>query len=267
MVRFFSFIVVLIALASCSEYSKVLKEGSNDAKYDMAMKLYKKKDFNRALPLFEDLLAVYRGKEKSEEIYFYYSYCYYFLGQFELAAFHFNNFTENYYNSTKSEECSFAYCNCIFGGSLEPELDQTNTYKAIVEFQNFLNKYPESRFKDSCNNRIESLRVLLMEKSYNNAMLYYKMGDYTATIVALKNTLKDFPDFPKKSEVEFTILKSSYLLARHSVLEKKELRYSEFFENYSIFIKNNSESKYVKDAEAMNKSAQEELKKFKASIK
>ena len=132
-------------LASCSEYSRVVKNGTNDEKYALALKLYDKKDYVRSVTLLEDLLAVYRGKEKSEEIYLKYAYCYYGIGQYELAAYHFKNFTENYYNSKYMEECSYRYVSCLYMNALPYYLEQTKTLKAISEIQLFLNLYPGIR--------------------------------------------------------------------------------------------------------------------------
>jgi outer membrane protein assembly factor BamD len=107
-------ILTIFIFVSCSEYGEVLKKGTLTQKYDYAVKAYQKKDYVRALPLFEELLAAYRGQPKSEEIYFYYCYCYFGQGQYELAAYHFKNFTENYYNSKHMEECALCTPNvCI----------------------------------------------------------------------------------------------------------------------------------------------------------
>jgi len=226
------------------------------------MKMYKKNDYVRALPLFEELLAVYRGKEKSEEIYFYYSYCYYGLGQFELAAYHFKNFTENYYNSKHMEECSYMYGHCLYKDALPYYLDQTATTKAIAEIQLFLNLYPNSTFKDKCNEHIDELRKKLKTKSFENAMLFYKIEDYNAAVVSFKNTLKDFPDMENKDQIEFLIVKASYFFAKHSVDEKKVERYQAVFTEYKEFTRNNKpDNKYFAEATEINTKATDELTK------
>ena len=76
----------------------------------------------------------------------YYCYCYFGQGQYELAAYHFKNFTENYYNSKHMEECAFMYTKCLYKDALPYFLDQTNTEKAISEVQAFLNIYSNSKF-------------------------------------------------------------------------------------------------------------------------
>jgi outer membrane protein assembly factor BamD len=254
--------LLFIFISSCSEYGRIVKKGSNEEKYEMAVKMYKKKDYTRALPLFEDLLAVYRGKEESEEIYFYYSYCYYGLGMYDLAAYHFKNFTENYINSEHMEECGYRHTDCLYLNALPYYLDQSNTKEAIVEIQLFLNIYPNSTYKEECNKHIEDLRGTLKKKAFENAMLFYKIEDYQAATVSFKNTLRDFPDMENKDQIEFLIVKCTYFYAKYSIEEKKKERYQNVFEEYKEYVKNNgTSSQWYKDATAFNEKAQEELTK------
>ena len=39
------------------------------------MQYYEKKNYIKAMSLFEELIPVYKGTDKAEEIYYYYSYC------------------------------------------------------------------------------------------------------------------------------------------------------------------------------------------------
>ncbi len=288
MKSFLFYTVLILSLSACSEYGQVVKKGSVDEKYAMAKQLYAKKDYVRALPLLEDLLAVYRGKEQSEEIYYYYCYSYYGLGQFELAAYHFKNFTENYYNSKHNEECYFRYTNCLYKDALDYFLDQSSTTKAIGEIQLFLNQYANSNsiyeiqsrtmvvngqkqtvqdtitFKDQCNIEMDELRGKLKQKAFETAMLFYKIDDYLAAITAFKTAIKDFPDMDNKDQIEFLIVKASYLYAHHSIDERKIERYNAVFDEYKVFSNNNkSNNQYFKEALEINTKAIEELNKHK----
>lgn len=262
--RFLAYILIIVLAVSCSEYSRVVKKGTNDEKYAMAKKMYNKGDYVRALPLLEDLLAIYRGKVESELMYYYYATSYYGLGQYELAAYHFKNFTENYYNSDSMEVCSYKYVECLYLDALPYFLDQTTTTKAIGEIQLFLNKYPNSKYKDACNNHIDDLRGQLKRKAYENAMLFYKIEDYLGAIVSFKNALKDFPDLENKDQIEFLIVKSSYFYAKYSIEEKKEERYKMVFEEYKEYTKNNkATNRWYKEATLYNEKAKEDLSKYK----
>ena len=257
------FTVFILLLASCSEYSIVVKKGTNDQKYDMAVAMYKKRDYNRALPLLEDLLAIHRGKPKSEEVYYYYCYSYFALGQYQLAGYHFKNFTENYFNSKHIKECSYMYAHCLYKEALPYYLEQSETEKAISEMQLFLNKYPDSTYRNEGNRQIEELRNNLKRKSFENAMLYYKIEDYRAATVTFKNTLKDFPDVSNKYEIDFYIVKAAYLYAKNSVDEKKVERYNEVFKEYKDYLSQHKPTdKYYAEVVEINQKAEKELNNF-----
>ncbi len=254
-------------MVSCSEYGKVLKDGTLDEKYNYAVRAYKKKDYVRALPLFEELLSAYRGQPKSEEIYYYYCYSHFGMGQFELAAYHFKNFTENYFLSKRVEECAFMHAKSLYKESLPYFLEQSNTEKAIAEMQVFLNMYPESSYKNEGNEIIVELRKVLQKKSFENAYLYFKIEDYRAAILSFKNTIKFYPDVENRDEIEFLIVKSAYLYAKNSVDEEKITRYEMVFKYFNEYYKKNTKSAFYEQAKLLNKKAEEELIKHKKSIK
>ena len=92
--RKFSYLFILFAitLSSCSDYNRVMKGGDLDAKMDLAVRLYNKGDYYKALPIFEELMAVYRGTKKAEKVYYYIAYTNFKVGDFTSAAYDFENF-------------------------------------------------------------------------------------------------------------------------------------------------------------------------------
>jgi outer membrane protein assembly factor BamD len=81
--------------------------------------------------------------------------------------------------------------------------------------------------------------------------LYYNLGDYKASIIALKNCLNEYPDTKYREEILFLILKSSYLLADNSIYSKRKERFQDTVDEYYTFISEFPESKYVKEAQKM----------------
>jgi outer membrane protein assembly factor BamD len=47
-----------------------------------------------------------------------------------------------------------------------------------------------------------------------SAKLYYNLGDYKAAVIALNNSIEQFPETKYREEIMFLILKASYLLCR-----------------------------------------------------
>ena len=69
-------LVVLLAFMSCNSHNKLLKSTDNELKYNTAISLFEKKDYNRALQLFDVLQSAYRGKPEGEQIAIYTAECY-----------------------------------------------------------------------------------------------------------------------------------------------------------------------------------------------
>lgn len=259
----FLFALVLIGLASCNKYNRLLKSSDFELKYTKAVEYYGKKNYVKALPLFEELMTVYRGTGKAEQVSYYYAYCNFGLEDYLLASYHLKNFVKTFPMSEFAEEAMFTSAYCYYLDSPVYSLDQENTIKAINEFQLFVNLYPNSARVKDCNDYIDLLRRKLERKAYENATLYYNIEDYKASIQAFKNLLKDFPDNPYREEANFMILKSYYLLAKNSISEKKEERYKTTIENYYKFIDNYKDSKYLREAETIFEMAQKQLSKEK----
>jgi outer membrane protein assembly factor BamD len=152
---------------------------------------------------------------------------------------------------------------CAYLESFEPELDQTDTYKAIETFRIFINVYPESKYVPECNNYLDLLREKLSYKAYRSAKLYFDMGEYKSAIVSLKNISRDFPEMVQKEEVDFLVVKSNYLLAQNSIIEKQKERYQNTLNAFEEFSEQYTESsKHMKEAKELREKAQLALLKI-----
>ena len=61
-------LIGVILSVSCSKHSRILKSGDNELKYTTAVEMYEKGDYYRAIQLFDQLIAIYRGTERLESI-------------------------------------------------------------------------------------------------------------------------------------------------------------------------------------------------------
>lgn len=252
----------LLFLAGCSKYQRLLKSDDYNAKYEAAIALYDKGKYERALPLLEELVPLFRGTDKAEKVYFYYCYTNYNLDFLYEAAYHFKKFSTTFPNSTHAEETLFMNGYCRYLLSPISSLDPTETYTALNELQLFANTYPQHQLLDSTNNLMDKLRSKLEVKSYENAKQYYQIYDYKAAIVALNNTLRDFPDTKFNEEIALLLLKSNYYLAVNSIKEKKLQRFDDTIEAYLTFVDSFKESKYLKEAESLYNKALEQKTKL-----
>jgi outer membrane protein assembly factor BamD len=264
-----SFILLItIVFTGCkSKFEKLRLSTDIGRKYQEAIKLYNKKEYAKALILFDDLVQRYRGRSEAEDLYYYYAYTNYQLKDYLSARYHFKTFADTYPNSPKAEECRFLTAYCYYLDSPNFSLDQDNTLRAIESLQLFINIYSKSDRVAEASKLILDLRDKLERKSYENAKLFLDISDYQAAVIAFRNSTKDYPDTQFAEEMDFLIIKSQYLYAKNSLEIKQEDRYNEAVEEYERFVEKYPKSTYLKEAEDLKKQSLkgiEEVKKLLA---
>ncbi|MBI3240065.1 MAG: outer membrane protein assembly factor BamD, partial [Flavobacteriia bacterium] len=125
---------------------------------EKAKEYYDKGYFIRSSQLYEELIPVVKGTERSEDVYYHYTWSEYYLGDHILSQYHFKNYTRQFPAGAHVEECFYMSAYCYFLNSPNYKLDQTYTKNAIKEFQSFIDNYPESKRIDTCNLLIDQLR-------------------------------------------------------------------------------------------------------------
>ena len=239
-------IIASLFLFSCGKYQKVLKSNDVNYKYSQAVKYYEKEDYNRALPLFNELNTVMIGTSKMQDISYYFAYCHYHTGDYISAAYLFKRHLKNYPNSKIASECSYMSAYCYYLEAPNYSLDARNTHKAIKEMQRHIDSYPDSDNIMECNKLIDELRNKLAKKAFENAKQYFTTEKYKSAIIALENVMIDFPSINNREEIQFLIINSSYLLAVNSIGSKIEERLLSTIDLYQYFKENYPNSVYLK---------------------
>jgi len=260
---FILYIAVFLFVTGCGKHHKLLKSSDNDLKYESAIAYFNKKDYYRALQLFDQLSSIYRGTTRGERINYYQAYCYYEQSDYLLAAHYFQRFAKNYPNSRDAEETLFMSAFCKYKLSPRYSLDQTTTYEAIAEFQTFLNRYPNTSRKNESNKYIDALRAKLAKKDFEIARLYYKMDEFEAAVMCFRNVIKNYPNSIYVEDASYYIVRSYYSFAMNSVQDKKLERFQKALDSYNDFISFFADSKYRKEIDKMNASTLENIEKLK----
>ncbi|WP_345950352.1 outer membrane protein assembly factor BamD [Mucilaginibacter sp. PAMB04274] len=250
-------VTAVLITGSCKSSYERLKESNDRAKqYQQAVKFYNKKQYSKALELFELLTPKYRGLSEAEDLFFYYAYANYNLKDYTSARYHFKNFADLYPSSTRAEECRYMSAYCYYLDSPIPSLDQENTTKAIETLQLFINLYPKSERSVQAGKLIQDLRDKLETKAYNNARLYLDIGDYLSAVMAFNNALRDYPDTKYAEEMEFLTVKAQYLYAKNSAEFRQEERYTQSMTYADQFAEKYANSKYTKEAAEYRKDSE-----------
>lgn len=244
-------IALIIIAASCSKFRRLQKSEDWRVKYEAGLNYYAKKDYYRASILFEDILPIVRGLPEGEKVEFYLAYCQYYEKTYLLAANQFKLFYETYGRSQMAEEAHFMYAFALYTSAPDTNLDQTEGIEAMDAMQVFLNKYPDSQYRDRAAEVITTCQAKLEKKGFENARQYYKLRSYTAAIIAFDNFRKNFPDSKYLEEVMYLKVAAQYRLAENSFLDLQPKRYKTVVEFYQELVDSYPESKFLKDAEKM----------------
>lgn len=238
-------------ITSCDRYSRLLKSTNYELKFTKAREYYDKGQYIRSSQLYGELIPVVKGTDRSEEVYYYYTWSEYNLGDLLLSQYHFKNYTRQFPTGKHVEECYYMNAYCFYLTSPNYKLDQASTKNAIKEFQSFVDLYPDSPRLDSCNILIDKLRDKLERKDYEIIKQYYKLSLWKAAIVASKNYIKEYPSSNYNEEMYYLMIDSYYSLALNSIPSKKEERLDGAIENYVKFLDLYPKSLYLSRAEGI----------------
>lgn len=260
----YSVLSMLFIASSCANsFQKVSKSSDAEFRLFKANEYYEKGECLKAIPLFEELIPVYKGTKSIDDIYYKYAECHFQQGDYLISSFHFKNIYDSYPASEYAEESLFMYAYSYYMLSPDVQLDQTYTEKAMEAFQLFINAYPESSKMQECNGFIDNLRRKMETKAFNSARLYLKTGKYRAAATAFANMLKDYPDTRYEEEASFLVVKAYYLYAQQSIVSKQRERYKLAVDACEDFMYRFKGSKFAKEAEQLNQSALQNIEKLK----
>lgn len=260
---YFCLVLVLLIGASCSKFRKIEKSQDWRVKYDAGLNYYNKKDYYKASVLFEQIIPIVRGLPEGEKVQFNLAYCQFHDQLYLLSSEQFRTFYETYGRSAMAEEARFMYAFSLYQASPNTNLDQTSSIDAMAAMQQFLNRYPNSKFLDRATEVITTSQIKLEKKGFENAYQYYKMRSYKAAIVALDNFIDNFPDSKYLERSYYLVIVSEYKLAEQSIYTKQLDRYKGVVEHYKEFVDKYPSSSYLKDAEKLYASSLERINKSK----
>ena len=253
-----------VLLFSCkSEFETLLSSNDVDAKYKAAMELFNNRKYLKAGQLFESMAMLTDGTERDDTVRYYWALSNYRYKDYYTAESNLAKFIEKYPSSPFTEDARFLRLDCLYRSTLRWELDQTPTRNCLAYITEYVTEYPgDGPHLEACMKMIEDLKERLDRKAFENARLYYKMEDYLAARVALRNVLKDNADNLYREDILYYTAMASYHYARMSVPAKQKERYLVFVDDYLNFIGEYPESKYRREMDAMYRRSQRALGRY-----
>lgn len=258
----FIFVFFLFLIGCNKEFNKAFK--SNDVTYiiSRADDFISQKRYSEALDLYERAAPMARGSENARELAYKTAMANFYNKNYTLSAYQFKNFYTLYPSDEQAEQALFYSAYSHYKGSADYNLDQSNTYAAIEELQNFADQYPYSVQKEKADELIRELNKKLEEKYFQIAKIYYDIMHYKASIKAFEAFINDFPDSPLTEKAEYYMIKAEYELSLRSVEPLEKERFQETLAMIDNFISAYPSSSYGEQLMKIKKKASQTLEQM-----
>ena len=254
--KFFPIIIVsAMLLTGCAnEFNQVYKTSDYSYKYEYAKECFMKGKYTRAVTLLQDLVTLQKGTDNAQESLYMLAMAQYLGKDYESAAATVKKYYSSYPKGVYAEMAQYYIGQSLYMSTPEPRLDQSQTVAAISAFQDYLDLFPDAKYKETAQNRLFALQDKLVQKEFYSAQLYYDLGqyfgnctnggnNYEACIITAQNALKDYPYTSMREKFALLIMKSKYELAQQSIEEKKFERFQDAEDECYGFINEYPDSK------------------------
>ena len=254
--KFFPIIIVssMLLTGCANEFNQVYKTSDYSYKYEYAKECFMKGKYTRAVTLLQDLVTLQKGTDNAQESLYMLAMAQYLGKDYESAAATFKKYYSSYPKGVYAEMAQYYIGQSLYMSTPEPRLDQSQTVAAISAFQDYLDLFPDAKYKETAQNRLFALQDKLVQKEFYSAQLYYDLGqyfgnctnggnNYEACIITAQNALKDYPYTSMREKFALLIMKSKYELAQQSIEEKKFERFQDAEDECYGFINEYPDSK------------------------
>ena len=251
------FSLLLVVLASCGEYNKILKSSDTMVKYEAAKKYFDEEKYSRTVTLLEEVVPLMRGTSYAEESLYLLARATYAQKDYTSSSEYFKSYYVTFPRGKHAEDARYFSAYGLYLGSPDARLDQSDTYKAMQQFQDFLEYYPQSDKKEEVQQVLFELQEKLAYKELRSIRLYYNLGNYTiysypganylSCVITAQNAMRSYPFSKYREDFMYYIFKSKYEMAVQSVDEKKDFRYRDVVDEYYSYINDYPAGKYLKE--------------------
>lgn len=251
--------LLLLVLAGCDPYQKVLKSNDMAFKLTKANEYFDAKKYQQANELYQQMIPVFKGTKSFEPLVLRHAWSFYNMKDYLSASYWFKNFVDYFPTSKEAEEAEFMHALALFKESPKTSLEQTNTIKAMEALQAFINKYPTAKRVGEASAYIDEGRAKLEKKDADAADLYFKISQYRAASVSYRSLLRNYPESDRADFYQYMIVRSLYLYARESITEKQEERYANAVSAYRELADLFPKSAYLADAQRISRLSDESI--------
>lgn len=227
--------LALLGLTACSGMGQ-LKYASPQEAFEKGKYAYEKRRWLTAIDYFKGVFDFGRTNEYADDAQFYLGKSYLGNKEYLLAIAELARFSALYRSDPRSKEAEFDIVMAYYKQSPTYELDQTDTEKALVQMNSYLQRYPTDPSADRIREMANELKEKLAYKALYNAQNYEQRELYVAAVNSYQKILSDHPGTSYGDDALLGAVRSQNLYAAKSIPEKQKERFQEALRLYNRMI-------------------------------
>ncbi|MEZ4700629.1 MAG: outer membrane protein assembly factor BamD [Rhodothermales bacterium] len=248
----------VLLIAACGSSGRVNYTTPQEA-FGKGRALFEQRKYEEAVPYFQGVFSFGRTHQWAADAQLYLARTYAANKDYLLAANEYDRFTRIYRADPRIPLAHYEWALTYYQLSPNSELDQTNTRRAIEEFQLFIERYPADTLVTDAQERITELRSKLAKKQFETARLYERRDLYEAAAISYETVFDKYPDTQWAQQALVGAIRTYIAFADQSVVSRRPDRLNEAIKNYDRLTQIFGDSPYLKEAEGLYEQAQSRL--------
>jgi outer membrane protein assembly factor BamD len=246
--RYFSPVLALFLLAGCAGSGRLNYDTPEEA-FEKGLALYERGKYERAIEYFQGTFDFGRTHAVAADAQLHLARSYRGNKEYLLAANEYTRFLEIYRSDPRVPEVEFERAMTYYDRSPGYMLDQTDTQRAIDQFQLFINRYPSSDKVAEAEAKITELREKLAHKQYETAQHYQHREHFEAAALTYESVFDRYFDTSWADDALLGAMRSYIDYSDQSIRERQNERLQKAIDNYERLVQLFPDSDLLKTAE------------------
>ena len=260
-----SLLVASLVLIGCSNSGRISYTTPQEA-FGKGRALYEEQKYDLAIQYFQGVFSFGRTHQWAPEAQLYLARSYKANKELLLAANEYERFTRIYRADAQLPNAYYEWALTFRDLSPESALDQSDTKRAIEEFQLFIDRFPENELVAEAQEMIIDLRSKLAKKQFDTAKLYERRELFEAAALSFEAVFDLYPDTPFAQQALVGAMRTYIAYSDQSISLRQPERLQSAIKNYDRLTQIFQDSPYLKEAEALYQEAQNRLEGLGADI-
>jgi outer membrane protein assembly factor BamD len=211
-------LVVVALVSNCGMFKglfgkKTKEDKPPDIMAEEGINQLKKKKYDDAIETFEKVRDRYPYSEQAMLAQIKVADAYFYNKKYDEALQAYKEFEKLHPTNKAVPYCVYRQALCYYRQRSTIDRDQTFTLKALAEFKRLKQKFPECEYIPKAEKYMAHCRQDLGEHEYYVAEFYFKNKRYQAALDRFQVVAQEYPEFPKKAEVQKYIGECQKILA------------------------------------------------------